>query len=163
MESATGVAERAVTSAVVRLSLQPTLDPSDYRFGHRIRTRFAETDAMGIIHHGAYPAYLEEARAAMLRHAGFPYEEVRSGDDGVDFAVLELYVRHRRPLRFDDEVTVHVVVDGLTRTTFQVGYLLTVADEPRATAVTVHGAVDAAGRPARMPGFLAGLLGPGTE
>ena len=147
----------------MRLSLEPTLDPSDYRFTHSLRTRFAETDAMGVIHHGAYPAYLEEARAALLRDAGFPYDVVRSGEGGVDFAVLELYVRHRRPLRFDEEVVVHVVVDDLTRTTFQVGYLLTVAGEPRATAVTVHGAVDAGGRAARMPAFLAGLVGPGRD
>ena len=147
--------------ARVRLSLRPTLDPSDYRFTHTLRTRFAETDAMGIIHHGAYAAFLEEARAALLRDAGFPYGAVRSGDGGVDFAVLELYVRHRRPLRFDDEVAVHLVVDDLTRTTFQVGYLLTVDGAPRATAVTVHGAVDAGGRPTRLPAFLAGLVGPG--
>ena len=66
--------------AAVRLSLQPSLDPAAYRFVHHVRTRFAETDAMGVIHHGTYPAYLEEARAAMLRDAGFPYEEVRAGD-----------------------------------------------------------------------------------
>ena len=145
----------------MRLSLQPSLDASAYRFVHVLRTRFAETDAMGIIHHGAYPAYLEEARAAMLRDAGFPYEAVRTGPDGVDFAVLELYVRHRRPLRFDDEVHVHVLVDGLTRTTFQVGYLLAVDGEARATAVTVHGAVDPTGRPSRLPAFLGDLVGAG--
>ena len=145
----------------MRLSLQPSLDPAAYRYVHQLRTRFAETDAMGIIHHGTFPVYLEEARAAMLRDAGFPYEEVRAGDAGIDFAVLELYVRHRRPLRFDDLVAVHVVVDDLTRTTFQVGYLLAVGGEVRATAVTVHGAVDAAGRPSRMPAFLADLTGPG--
>ncbi len=145
----------------MRLSLQPSLVASDYRFTHRLRTRFAETDAMGIIHHGAYPAYLEEARAAMLREAGHPYEVVRSGPDGVDFAVLELYVRYRRPLRFDDEVHVHVRVDGVTRTTFQVGYLLAVGGESRATAVTVHGAVDPTGRPGRLPAFLAELVGAG--
>jgi len=145
----------------VRLSLQPSLDASAYRFVHVLRTRFAETDAMGIIHHGAYPAYLEEARAAMLRASGFPYEAVRSGPDGVDFAVLELYVRHRRPLRFDDDVHVHVLVDGLTRTTFQVGYLLAVDGEARATAVTVHGAVDPTGRPSRLPAFLGDLVGAG--
>ena len=144
----------------MRLSLQPSLDPGDYRFTHRLRTRFAETDAMGIIHHGAYPAYLEEARAALLRDAGFPYEEVRSGDDGVDFAVLELYVRHRRPLRFDDEVRIHVLVADVTRTTFQVGYLLEVVGEVRASAVTVHGAVDRHGRPTRLPLFLAPLAEP---
>ena len=145
----------------MRLSLQPPLDPAVYRFTHVLRTRFAETDAMGIIHHGAYAAYLEEARAAMLRDAGYPYEAVRAQPGGVDFAVLELYVRHRRPLRFDDLAHVHVVLDELTGTTFQVGYLLTVDDEARATAVTVHGAVDGAGRPTRLPAFLADLVGPG--
>ncbi|HEX7460516.1 MAG TPA: hotdog domain-containing protein, partial [Acidimicrobiales bacterium] len=90
----------------MRLSLQPSLDPDAYRYVHHLRTRFAETDAMGIIHHGTFPAYLEEARAAMLREAGFPYEVVRAGPGGIDFAVLELYVRHRRPLRFDDLVGV---------------------------------------------------------
>jgi acyl-CoA thioester hydrolase len=142
----------------VRLSLQPPLDPSAYGYTHSLRTRFAETDAMGIIHHGSYPAYLEEARAALLRDAGHPYEEVRSGPEGIDFAVLELYVRYRRPLRFDDEVHIHVLVDDLTRTTFQVGYLLEVDVEARATAVTVHGAVGPTGRPSRMPAFLAGLV-----
>jgi acyl-CoA thioester hydrolase len=144
----------------VRLSLQPPLDPSAYGYSHSLRTRFAETDAMGIIHHGAYAAYLEEARAALLRDAGFPYEVVRSGPEGVDFAVLELYVRHRRPLYFDDEMRIHVLVADLTRTTFQVGYLLEVEGEARATAVTVHGAVGPGGRPSRMPAFLAGLVDP---
>jgi acyl-CoA thioesterase FadM len=53
------------------------------------------------------------------------------------------------------------MVGGLTRTTFQVGYLLEVSGEVRATAVTVHGAVDGAGRPSRMPAFLADLVGSG--
>jgi acyl-CoA thioester hydrolase len=145
----------------VRLTLQPSLDPSAYRYVHQVRTRFAETDAMGIIHHGNFPAYLEEARAALLRESGFPYEAVRAGNDGIDFAVLEFYLRHRRPLRFDDLVDVHVVVEDLTRTTFQVGYLLTVEEEVRATAVTVHGAVDVRGRPSRMPAFMSDLTGSG--
>lgn len=141
----------------MRLSLTPSSDPSDYRFAHSVRTRFAETDAMGIIHHSAYVPYLEEARAARLRHAGHPYDEVRAA--GIDFAVLEVYVRYRRPLRFDEVVDVHVSVGALTRATFQVGYLLTVGGETRATAVTVHGAVDAEGRARRMPLWMGALVG----
>ena len=142
----------------MRLSLDPSLDPSAYRFVHRIRPRFAETDAMGIIHHGAYAAYLEEARVELLRAAGHPYDQIRR--QGIDFAVLELYVRYRLALRFDDEVDVRLAVGKLTRTTFQIGYLLQVAEETRSTAVTVHGAVDGAGRAARMPAWLAELAGP---
>ncbi len=144
----------------MRLSLSPSADPADYRFVHRIRPRFAETDAMGVIHHGAYVPYLEEARAAMLHHAGYPYNEVRRA--GIDFAVLELFVRYRRPLYFDDPVDVHVMAGALTRTTFQVGYLLEVEGQARATAVTVHGAVDSDGRPRRMPAWLAAVMDEGS-
>ena len=139
----------------MRLALVPSSDPADYGFAHRVRTRFAETDAMGIVHHGAYPAYLEEARAMLLRHCGHPYQDVRS--DGLDFAVLELFVAYRRPLRFDEVVDIHVRIGRVTRATFQVGYLLQVDRETRSTAVTVHGAVDPAGRPARLPGWLVAL------
>jgi acyl-CoA thioester hydrolase len=149
----------------VRVALSPSTDPSDYPFTHRIRTRFAETDAMGIIHHSAYVPYLEEARASLLRHAGHPYEQVRR--EGIDFAVLELLVRYRRPLRFDEQVDIHVMAGHLTRATFQVGYLMAVDGEARATAVTVHGAVDPTGRAVRMPPWLAGVIdcpvGPGGE
>ena len=138
------------------VSLQPSTDPADYRFVHRIRPRFAETDAMGVIHHGAYVPYLEEARAALLHRAGHHYDEVRRS--GVDFAVLELFVRYLRPLYFDEPVDVHVAAADLTRTTFQVAYLLEVAGQVRSTAVTVHGAVDPTGRSVRMPSWLTGVI-----
>ena len=140
----------------MRLSLVPSTDPADYRFVHRIRTRFAETDAMGVIHHGAYAPYLEEARAALLRSVGNPYDEVRR--DGIDFAVLELFVQYRHPLYFDDQVDIHVAAGKLTRTTFQVGYLLQVDGEIRSTAVTVHAAVAPDGKGVRMPPWMAGVV-----
>ena len=136
----------------MRLSYDPPVDPSAYSFSHRLRVRFAETDAMGIVHHAAYLPYLEEARVAYLRSIGRPYTALR--DDGIDIAVLEAYVRYIRPLRFDDEVAVHLVMASGTRTTFQIGYLLTVDGAPSATGVTVHGCVDASGRPTRLPAWL---------
>ncbi len=139
----------------MRATLQPSTDPATYPVTHRVRPRFAETDAMGVVHHGAYPVWLEEARVVLLERAGHPYEEVRAG--GVDFAVLELAVRYRRAVRFGEPVDVHLVVGGATRATFQVGYLLTVDGEPATTAVTVHGAVDATGRATRLPGWVADL------
>jgi acyl-CoA thioester hydrolase len=143
----------------VRLSLSPSTDPADYRFVHRLRTRFAETDAMGVIHHGAYLPYLEEARVALLRDLGHPYDRVRQ--TGVDFAVLELCVRYRRPLSFDEVVDIGVTVGGVTRATFQIAYLLQVEGDTRSTAVTVHGAVDGRGRAARLPSWLIEVASPG--
>jgi len=141
----------------VRKSLEPSHDPAAYAFAHRLRTRFAETDAMGIIHHAAYLAYLEEARVAYLRDLGHPYGEVRTG--GLDIAVLEVFVRYHRPLHFDEEVEVRLMAGGVTRTTFQIAYLLTVGDEMRANAVTVHGCVDGRGRAARLPLWVGEIFG----
>ena len=138
----------------VRLAVDPSLDPSDYPFRHDIRVRFAETDAMRIVHHSRYLPYLEEARVAYLRDIGHPYTQWQA--DGLESAVLECFVRYRRPLRFDEVVTVHTRLAKVTRTTFQMAYLLTVGDEVRATGVTVHGCTRK-GQPARLPAWLAEL------
>ena len=137
-----------------RITLDPPADPARYPYSHGVRVRFAETDAMGIVHHAAYLPYLEEARVEYLRRR--PPVPGAAGRGA----------RHRCPrgdpalpraLRFDDEVMVHVMVGAATRTTFEVGYLLRVADVAAATAVTVHGCVDRRGRPARLPPWLRDL------
>lgn len=126
-------------------------------FVHRVRARFAETDAMGVVHHAAYLPYLEEARVAYLRSQGHPYVELRA--TGVDLAVLECRMRYRRPVRFDEEVDVVLWPGELRRASFELRYRLEVDGEERATASTVHGAVDQRGRPTRLPPWLAGVLG----
>ncbi|HWE69205.1 MAG TPA: thioesterase family protein [Acidimicrobiales bacterium] len=136
----------------MRLALVPPTDPADYQFTHTVRTRFSETDAMGVIHHAAYLLYLEDARVEFLRSIGHPYDDVRA--DGSDLAVLESFVRYRRPLRFDEVVDIALMVGALTGTTFQIGYLLSVAGATCATAVTVHGAVDPDGKASRLPDWI---------
>jgi acyl-CoA thioester hydrolase len=150
---------------VTRQSLEPTLESADYAFTHRLRTRFAETDAMGIIHHAAYLPYLEEARVEYLRSIGHPYDAVRGGEagDAREFPVLEVSVHYRRPLRFDDDVAVSLRIGAVRGASFQIAYLLAVEAEARATAVTVHGCVDSEGRPVRLPDWVrqGGGRGPG--
>ena len=144
----------------VRLSVEPSLDATTYPFHHRIRVRFAETDAMGIVHHSRYLLYMEETRVEYLRYLGHPYAELR--EEGLDYAVLECFVQYRQPLRFDELVDVHLVLASATRTSFQMSYLMTVYDGQapmvRASAVTVHGCTTAAGRPTRLPTWLADLV-----
>lgn len=139
----------------VRLSVEPPLDPVRYPFSHRIRVRFAETDAMGVVHHSRYLPYMEESRVEYLRHLGHPYAEIRS--EGRDLTVLECFVRYRRPVRFDEIIEVHLRLASSTRTRFQMSYLITVAGDIRATGVTVHGCVTADGRPTRLPLWLVEL------
>jgi acyl-CoA thioester hydrolase len=145
----------------VRLSVTPSTDPADYPFHHDIRVRFAETDAMGVVHHAAYLPYLEEARVAYLRHLGHPYDTIRA--EGIDFTVLEAFVRYERPLRFDDVVRIHLTVATVSRATFQLAYLLTLDDQRVGTGVTVHGSVDTTGRAAKTPEWIRAALSAGVS
>lgn len=144
----------------MRLSAQPSTDPDDYEFVHRIRVRFVETDAMGIVHHSNYLAYFEETRVEYLRAIGHPFTEWREA--GLESPVLESFVQYRKPLEFDDRIDVHLRLAGVTRATFQMAYLITVDDDDgvtavRSTGVTVHGCVTTSGRPTRLPAWLTAL------
>jgi acyl-CoA thioester hydrolase len=141
----------------VRISADPSLDPADYEFSHRIRVRFAETDAMGIVHHSRYLPMMEEARVAYLRHIGHPYQSIR--DEGLEMNVLEAFAQYRKPLEFDELVDVRVALASIERASFQMSYLLTVDDEVRATGVTAHGCVTPEGRPRRLPDWFRALGG----
>src|SRR5262245_4119614 len=105
----------------MRIAADPSTDPADYEFRHRARVRFAETDAMGIVHHSRYLPIMEEARVAYLRHIGHPYQSIR--DEGLDMAVLEVFMQYRKPMRFDEVVDVHVALSTVERATFQMTYL----------------------------------------
>lgn len=137
----------------MRATFDPPTDPDAYRFCHRVRVRFAETDAMGVVHHAAYLPYLEAGRVEYLRAAGHPYDELRRS--GIELPVVEVAARYLRPLVFDDLVDVHVVVARVRAATVELGYFLAVDGSPRATAVTVHGVVAVgSGRPVRSPRWL---------
>jgi acyl-CoA thioester hydrolase len=140
----------------MRVELDISSDPVEYPFRHPVRVRFAETDAMGVLHHAAYVPYLEEARVEYLRHLGRPYPAIRA--EGYDLAVLELVLQYRRSARFDEVVEVHTRVSTFRGASFQIDYLLTVDDETCALAATVHGVVDPSGRAVRAPQWMKDLL-----
>lgn len=120
---------------------------------HTIRVRYAESDQMGVAHHAAYIPWLEEARIEWLRAHNRSYRQLEV--EGVFMPVIEMKVRYRRSLRFDDvaTLTTTATATGPTRICFATrvrhGEILCAEAE-----VTVA-AVDATGKPQRIP---AGLL-----
>ena len=136
----------------MRLTVEPSTDPSEYEFAHDIRVRFVETDAMAIVHHSNYLAYFEETRVAFLADIGHPFTEWRGA--GLESPVLESFVQYRQPCRFDEVLTVHIALAAATRATFQMSYLVEVDGAARTTGVTVHGCTTLAGRPTRLPSWL---------
>ena len=69
-----------------------------------IRVRYAETDAMGIVHHAVYPIWMELGRSDFLRELGQSYSEWER--KGVMMTVAELQVKFRAPARYDELVEV---------------------------------------------------------
>lgn len=133
-------------------SNEPGARDDAYDFSHRIRVRFSETDAMGIVHHSRYLPYFEETRVEYLRELDHPYDEMRA--QGIDMAVIEAGVRYKVPLRFDDLVDVHVRMGEVARASFRMDYLLRVGDQVVATGFTRHACISPDGRPTRMPAWL---------
>ncbi len=77
-------------------------------FPVRLRVRYAETDQMGIVHHGVYPIWFEAARTELSRAVGLPYADWE--EDGIFLMVSEVSCRYRKAARYDEEVTVLVRV-----------------------------------------------------
>jgi acyl-CoA thioester hydrolase len=136
----------------MRITADPSSSPGDYEFCHQVRVRFAETDAMGIVHHSRYLPIMEEARVAYLRDIDHPYQSVR--EEGLDFTVLEVSVQYRQPIRFDELVDVYLSLSQVDRAWFQMAYLLVVDAQIRAVGVTAHGCITTDGRPTRLPAWL---------
>ena len=120
---------------------------------HSIRVRYAESDQMGVAHHASYIPWLEEARIEWLRAHHRSYRQLET--EGVFMPVTEMTVRYRRSLRFDDvaTLTTTATATGPTRICFATkvmhGEILC------AEAEDTVAALDAAGKPQRIP---AGLL-----
>jgi acyl-CoA thioester hydrolase len=77
-------------------------------YNHKIRVRYGETDKMGVVYHGTYPLYYEEARTEMLRSIGLSYVELERR--GIMMPVTEMHVKYVAPAHYDDLLTVHVEI-----------------------------------------------------
>jgi acyl-CoA thioester hydrolase len=79
-----------------------------YIYDHKIRVRYGETDKMGVVYHGTYPLYYEEARTEMLRSAGISYVELER--QGIIMPVMEMHVKYIASAYYDDLLTVRVAI-----------------------------------------------------
>jgi acyl-CoA thioester hydrolase len=77
-----------------------------FHYDHKLRVRYGETDTMGIVHHGNYPLYYEEARTEMLRSIGLSYAELER--QGTMMPVVDMHIKYIAPAYFDDVLTVRV-------------------------------------------------------
>jgi len=85
-------------------------------FVYRRRVQYPETDASGIVHFTNYFKYVEEAEHAMWRAAGL---SIARHDAVVGFPRVAASLEYKRPLRFEDEFDVHLLVAEKTGKTLR--------------------------------------------
>lgn len=73
--------------------------------------RYAETDAMGIVHHASYVVYFEEGRSHYSRVRGADYADFERS--GYYFAVSEIHARYKMPARYGQQITVRCWIEDL--------------------------------------------------
>ena len=121
----------------------------------RLRVRYADTDQMGIVYYANYLVWFEIGRTEWLRQTGWSYREME--EDGIALPVIEAHCEYRQPLRYDDEVEIATRAALVTPVRLRFHYEVTRRGDGVASATTsasghtIHAAIDAAGRPCRLP------------
>jgi acyl-CoA thioester hydrolase len=124
-----------------------------------LRARYAETDAMGVVHHASYIVWLEQGRTELLRALGVPYRTIE--ERGFFVVLSQLHVRYLAAARYDDLVTLRASLAALRSRQVVFEYALRLAETgaPLIEARSEHIVVDrATTRPARLPADLLEIL-----
>lgn len=117
-----------------------------------VRVRYAECDAMGLLHHARYFEYFEMARTELLRQAGYRYRDLER--DGTFFVVAKIACAFKRPIRYDDVVLVRAEVTRTTRARVEHRYAVVLDGVVCCEALSTLACVGRDGRPILLPEHL---------
>lgn len=126
----------------------------------KLRARFAETDAMRVVHHTEYFVWFEVARTELLRSLGLPYTEIQKR--GFYMPLVEAFAKYMAPARYEDEVEVRIRASKIGRSSIRFDYDVTKVPgrELLSTGHTVHVLVGSDGKAKKIPDDLRERLSP---
>ena len=121
--------------------------------------RYAETDAMGIVHHASYIVYFEEGRSNYARQRGSDYASFER--TGFYLAVTEIEARYVKPAHYDDRLTISCWVEEMKSRALTFVYEIVGADsgDLHVTGRSRHVCIDREGCVARLPDAWRGWAG----
>jgi acyl-CoA thioester hydrolase len=111
------------------------MDLNKKSYLHKLRVRYAETDQMGVVHHGNYPTFLEEARTAWLRNMGISYKKME--ESGIGLPITSVSVNYKKSALYDDVLTIKTTLSKIPNVRLEFDYeIYNQAQELLATAKT---------------------------
>ena len=127
---------------------------------HRLRVRvyYEDVDLGGIVYHANHLRYLERGRTEALRAGGVAQGRLKA-ETGVTLVVTRLAIDYRAPARFDDLLEVETEAVEVARASALLAQRLMRDGALLAAAEVRVAAIDAAGRPVRLPEAVRAALG----
>lgn len=117
-------------------------DPAPLRAVASRRVRFEEVDPLGIVWHGRYASYFEDARVALTDRYGIGYLDLY--EKGIVAPIRKLHVDYFRILRFRENFTVEAVLHWTEATRMNMEFIVRNEDgEITTTGYTVQMMLDA--------------------
>jgi len=117
----------------------------------RIRVRYADTDAMGIVYHANYIKWFEIGRVELMREIGIVYSELEAS--GHYLPVIEVGCHYLLPARYDEIVVLETEITAIRRASVRFDYVL--RDETKkhilAEGFTLHPFTSKEGKIVRAP------------
>ncbi|MCL6220124.1 acyl-CoA thioesterase [Zunongwangia pacifica] len=119
-----------------------------------LKVRYAETDQMGVVHHGNYAQYLEIARIDWLEKIGISYKSMEK--NGIMLPVYEMNFKFKKSAFFDDQLKILTSLRQTPDVKIIFDYkIYNQDDELLTTATTVLVFMDAqTRRPIRCPKYV---------
>lgn len=119
-------------------------------FVHRLRVRYHECDAQGVVFNANHIAYVDVALTELWRSAFGSYDSMV--ERGFDVMVADVHAAFRAPARFDEELAVALTIERFGRTSMTTAWTATVGERLCVAGEIVHVWVDAASQqPVAVP------------
>lgn len=121
----------------------------------KIEVRYAETDQMGVVHHGVYPQYFELGRVDWLNQYGLHYQKME--EQGIFIPVYNLQINYKSSAKFGDVLLVETQLLEKPTTRILFGYKVFKLGNPKlitegtTTLIFVDGNKN---KPMKCPSFL---------
>ena len=121
-------------------------------FEIKVRVRYAETDAMGVVHHSRYFVWLELARVGWLKSLGVNYKDMER--EGFFLPVVQADLSYKASAFFDDEIKIVLYPpEDYQRARFTINYQLFREEILIAKGFTVHAFINTQRKLIKPPAF----------
>ncbi len=122
-----------------------------------LRVYYEDTDLAGIVYYANYLKFIERARTEYVREAGIDQVALKA-EKGIVFAVRRIEADYFEPAKFDDVLTVETTAEAITGARIALAQDVKRGETVLFSALVTLVAIQADGRPARLPANIRQLM-----